>query len=372
MTDPLTTTLAALVRRYRYELPLGNQPHMIAQDADEALALFDAAQQVAGEQALPPYTSERHFALREGHEHRAEEDYFSARPKFDDSIAARSAFSAGYVRGFDKATGLADARAAQAAQPLPIHGLLFDSAMPPEVAQWLSANPPRNMVPVRDERAAFEVWASEQKLAINRHRHSYAATSTAWCWDAWQARAALAQQPAPEAAKGVPSDEHLMNFLAPWCISDDPQDQRDFLAALRAALRATPPAPEAQQAQHDREIEEALTERDEATDFIDALLDEVLGTDRAEWSSNYGRADALEEVQERMAALLKPEPQQPAQAVPLSVPQPGSPEASAMIDSELALRGWPANHKNAARAGYEACRKLAGLGVKLAGGGEGV
>lgn len=65
------------------------------------------------------------------------------------------------------------------------------------------------------------------------------------------------------------------------------------------------------------------------------------------------------------------EPQQPAQAVPLSVPHPGSPEASAMIDSELALRGWPANHKNAARAGYEACRKLAGLSVKLAGGGEG-
>ena len=73
----------------------------------------------------------------------------------------------------------------------------------------------------------------------------------------------------------------------------------------------------------------------------------------------------------RVAQSAQPLPQQPAQAVPLSVPHPGSPEASAMIDSELELHGWPANQKNAARAGYEACRKLAGLGVKLAGGGEG-
>ena len=48
---------------------------------------------------------------------------------------------------------------------------------------------------------------------------------------------------------------------------------------------------------------------------------------------------------------------------PLTVPHPGSPEAKAMIDSELALRDWPANTFNAARAGYEACRKLAGLGI---------
>ena len=48
---------------------------------------------------------------------------------------------------------------------------------------------------------------------------------------------------------------------------------------------------------------------------------------------------------------------------PMTVPHPGSPEAEAMIDSELALRDWPTNTFNAARAGYEACRKLAGLGA---------
>lgn len=45
-------------------------------------------------------------------------------------------------------------------------------------------------------------------------------------------------------------------------------------------------------------------------------------------------------------------------AQPASVPHPGSPEASAMIDSELAAHGWPSNTKNAARAGYKACSKL--------------
>lgn len=47
-----------------------------------------------------------------------------------------------------------------------------------------------------------------------------------------------------------------------------------------------------------------------------------------------------------------------ALAQPASVPHPGSPEASAMIDSELAAHGWPSNTKNAARAGYKACSKL--------------
>jgi ribA/ribD-fused uncharacterized protein len=42
-----------------------------------------------------------------------------------------------------------------------------------------------------------------------------------------------------------------------------------------------------------------------------------------------------------------------------ALPHPGSPEASAMIDSKLAEYGWPANKKGAARAGYEAARELA-------------
>lgn len=43
-----------------------------------------------------------------------------------------------------------------------------------------------------------------------------------------------------QAPEGGPSDDHLMNFLAPWVIADDPKDRADFLAALRAALAAQP------------------------------------------------------------------------------------------------------------------------------------
>ena len=52
--------------------------------------------------------------------------------------------------------------------------------------------------------------------------------------------------------------------------------------------------------------DKVLRERDDADDFIDALLDEVLGADRPEWSNLYDRADALDDVRERMAVLEKP------------------------------------------------------------------
>lgn len=53
-------------------------------------------------------------------------------------------------------------------------------------------------------------------------------------------------------------------------------------------------------------LDEAMRERDDAEDFIGALLDEVLGHERPEWSNLYGRADALNDVQERMTSLHKP------------------------------------------------------------------
>ena len=56
----------------------------------------------------------------------------------------------------------------------------------------------------------------------------------------------------------------------------------------------------------DEALTQALRERDTADDYIDALLDEVLGTDRPEWSSAYGRADAIEQVRERITVLMKP------------------------------------------------------------------
>ena len=51
----------------------------------------------------------------------------------------------------------------------------------------------------------------------------------------------------------------------------------------------------------------------------------------------------------------------PDEAVPQGgqgLPHPGSPEASAMMDSVLAEYGWPANTKNAARAGFVAARRM--------------
>jgi len=55
------------------------------------------------------------------------------------------------------------------------------------------------------------------------------------------------------------------------------------------------------------QLEQVIKERDEAEDYIDALLDEVLGIDRREWSSAYGRNDALDEVRDRIAALHAPQ-----------------------------------------------------------------
>lgn len=73
-------------------------------------------------------------------------------------------------------------------------------------------------------------------------------------------------------------------------------DRSQPLAPQQAAPKAAP----------GDALDEALRERDDAEDFIDATLDEVLGHERPEWSSSYGRADALNDVQERMTALHKP------------------------------------------------------------------
>ena len=67
-----------------------------------------------------------------------------------------------------------------------------------------------------------------------------------------------------------------------------------LLAAEQAAPKAAP----------GDSIDEAMRERDDAEDFIDALLDEVLGHQHPEWSRSPRHADALNDVQERMTAQL--------------------------------------------------------------------
>jgi hypothetical protein len=64
----------------------------------------------------------------------------------------------------------------------------------------------------------------------------------------------------------------------------------------------------------DGALDRTLKERDDAEDFIDALLDEVLGGSRPEWSSAYGRSDALNDVRERLA-------QQTAEPVACAFPE---------------------------------------------------
>ncbi|MGC3004073.1 hypothetical protein ACPF8X_38280 [Streptomyces sp. G35A] len=81
---------------------------------------------------------------------------------------------------------------------------------------------------------------------------------------------------------------------------------RDRIDAARNAVIEALSGVQALSAAPGGVLDEALRERDDAEDFIDALLDEVLGHERPEWSSSYGRADALNDVQERMTALYKP------------------------------------------------------------------
>jgi hypothetical protein len=78
-------------------------------------------------------------------------------------------------------------------------------------------------------------------------------------------------------------------------------------------------------------------------------------------------AQAVELLEEALGVEVEIEQAEPAQA---AVPHPGSPEASAMMDSVLAEYNWPTNTKNAARAGYVAAARLMGVswGVKLEGG----
>ena len=86
--------------------------------------------------------------------------------------------------------------------------------------------------------------------------------------------------------------------VLPWESVD--MDAMQYVEQARAALAsAAQPS--------DAAWDKVLRERDDADDFIDALLDEVLGADRPEWSNLYDRADALDDVRERMAVLEAPD-----------------------------------------------------------------
>jgi len=63
-------------------------------------------------------------------------------------------------------------------------------------------------------------------------------------------------------------------------------------------------------------------------------------------------------VQNAQCAAPADAPKPDGEVATVTLPHPGSPEASAAIDSKLAEYNWPSNPKNAARAGFEAARML--------------
>ena len=123
---------------------------------------------------------------------------------------------------------------------------------------------------------------------------------------------ALSAAPAvPAGWKAVPVNPTPEMWKAAKTVPDpNPPYPPHYGLVWDAMLAATPTPPAEQQAAPKAApgdaLDEAMRERDDAEDFIDATLDEVLGHERPEWSSSYGRADALNDVQERMTSLHKP------------------------------------------------------------------
>jgi hypothetical protein len=210
-------------------------------------------------------------------------------------------------------------------------------------------------------------------------------------WKAWQARAALA-------AQGVPADA-IREVIR---ISDRSHPAWD---EVKAWLAATPAPAQAQQADdiHDAHAwtdwEEAVLkivrefsgydgfdDADQGVDLPEEVrecLSEISAErDRAIADLGAFKAAQAQQAEAALSAAMQEgnrlgirsidalrvvvahqDAAQAQQAAPLTVPHPGSDQASKAIDAELEARGWPSNTKNAARAGYEACRKLAGIGA---------
>lgn len=110
----------------------------------------------------------------------------------------------------------------------------------------------------------------------------------------------------------------------------------------------------------EKDLLQAIQERDAADDYIDALLDEVLGTDRPEWSSAYGHADAIEQVRERINTLMKPSIDKAWDRFQSSVaPQPAQPaqhpDDEAVDTFSAAMKQKLAQAREKGRGGWETC-----------------
>ena len=115
----------------------------------------------------------------------------------------------------------------------------------------------------------------------------------------------------PQGWKAVPVNPTPEMWKAAKSVPDpNPPYPPHYGLVWDAMLAASPTPPAEQQAVPKAApvdaLDEVMRERDEAEDFINELLDEVLGADRPEWSSAYNRYDAMSDVRERITALHKP------------------------------------------------------------------
>ncbi len=146
-------------------------------------------------------------------------------------------------------------------------------------------------------------YCAEGWYEWNHHEDTHwlvSASPRAWCelpMPTAQADRAARAQAAP--APGVPSDP------VGWIDDGGMLFWKSAPLPDGAEIYAAPQPPAAGSAA-DQQLDDALRDRDQAEDYIDALLDEVLGADRPEWSSAYGWSEALDDVQERITALHTP------------------------------------------------------------------
>ena len=111
-------------------------------------------------------------------------------------------------------------------------------------------------------------------------------------------------------------------------------------------------------------LDEAMRERDDAEDFINELLDEVLGADRPEWSSAYNRYNAMDDVRERITALHKPAVDKAWGQFEsaMEAPQQPAPSAAAHVGDSL-FESWFSEYNPAHRGTKQQMRDAYAAGM---------
>ena len=164
---------------------------------------------------------------------------------------------------------------------------------------------------------------------------------------------------------GVSRDEGHSRALLVFFAAEPTDDE---MRAVHDTLAASPTPPAEQQAATKAApgdaLDEAMRERDEAEDFINELLDEVLGADRPEWSSAYNRYDAMNDVRERITALHKPAADKAWGRFEsaMEAPQQPAPSAAAHVGDSL-FESWFSEYNPAHRGTKQQMRDAYAAGM---------